>query len=138
MKQLTFEIRSIQLGKSGDTFDTISDTTTNYHFAAISNPVNDKEKVFWVNTISTWSFDNGNSIHFGCMIFFFPSAYGIENPTLEDFKTFSNQGVEEINKVLKKQLEDSDLPSDLELQPIQERRDFPLLNNAYTSWTRVN
>ena len=138
-KKLAFEIRGVQLGTFGyGNYDDLSTCNTSYHFAVVNNPVNQDEKIFWMNTVTNWVFKSGKGITFGCMIFYFPTSYGLKNPTLEDFKLFVSDGINQINEVLKDKLKESRLPDFITLEPFQEKRDLPLLKNAFLSWSAVN
>ena len=133
-----YEIRFIDLVKSGNKFDKLNKHNTEYHFAVQSNPIDTSQKIFFMNTVTNWVYEEGVSISYGCMIFFFPTAYGIINPKIEDFKTFADEGILLINRDLESRIFGTQLPEYLQLEPFNEERDMPLLKSAMMSWSALN
>lgn len=139
MKVKDFEIRELQcyFPKHGTNSALIS-TTSDYHFTIINYPIDQDEIIFSITPITTWAFAQGDFIRYGWIIYFFPSAYGLTNPTLEDFETLAKKAKTEIDKVLPQNLAKNNLPTDIQLQPFQDSRDKPLLTSAFNLWKGFN
>lgn len=136
--KFNFKLYQEGIAKSGDSFNQLNDTKTDYQFIVRSNPIDDSEKIFAVITTTTWTFENDNSILYGCSVTFLPTSYGIDNPTLDNFIGFAHKAVEEINKNLTEQLKGTGLPPDLKIQSLHPDKNYPLLSIAVQSWQSLN